>query len=326
VKNSAGLAITRRKFLGTATAFGAATLIPSIAKGQAANATQGTASQSSPAQPPAKKYQAKAPKTQPFGAEAFKASHNTTIRWLSSAGFFINSRGTTLMIDPLLEGYDMPIMVDMPIMPKDVPHLDAVLITHADTDHYSAATCRDLKSVCPAYHSTLYVGTVMQKDGLPSSGHEIGDTFKVGATQIKLTPADHDWQNAFAQQHPDPGAHHFDKKDCCGFWIETPDGTIWATGDTRPMSQLLQLPQMDAILLDYSEDAQFHLGLEGSVNLANAYPNTPVLLGHWGTVDAPNFSPFNGDPKHLSDRVVNPDRIKVLGPGEPFQLKRVKKS
>ena len=34
-----------------------------------------------------KKYQAKAPKTQPFGAEAFGASNTTTVRWLGMAGF-----------------------------------------------------------------------------------------------------------------------------------------------------------------------------------------------------------------------------------------------
>src|SRR5579884_3248677 len=123
----------------------------------------------------AKKYQAKAPKTQPFGAGAFAASRQTTIRWLGAAGFFINSRGTTLMIDPLLEGFDMPIMIDMPILPKEVPHLDAVLITHSDTDHYSIVTCRDLKPVCHSFHSTKYVDTVMQTDGLPGFGHGIGD-------------------------------------------------------------------------------------------------------------------------------------------------------
>ena len=49
-----------------------------------------------------KKYQAKAPKTQAFGEEAFEASGETTLRWLGMAGFLINSRGTTLMVDPLL--------------------------------------------------------------------------------------------------------------------------------------------------------------------------------------------------------------------------------
>ena len=76
-----------------------------------------------------KKYQAKAPKTQPFGAEAFKASDKTILRWLGMAGFFINSRGTTFMIDPLLGGFDMPIMVEFPIAAKDVPRLDAILVT-----------------------------------------------------------------------------------------------------------------------------------------------------------------------------------------------------
>ena len=46
--------------------------------------------------------QARAAETQPFGAEAFEASDGTVLRWLGMAGFLINSRGTTLMVDPLL--------------------------------------------------------------------------------------------------------------------------------------------------------------------------------------------------------------------------------
>jgi L-ascorbate metabolism protein UlaG (beta-lactamase superfamily) len=305
--------VTRRSLLLAGSAVASAMLRPLIANGQPGP----TAADSR-----AKKYQAKAPKTHPFGADAFKASQETTIRWLGAAGFLINSRGTTVMIDPLLKGFDMPIMIDMPIMPKDVVHLDAVLITHSDTDHYSVATDRDLSRVCEVLHSTKYVATVMQKDGLRAFGHAIEETFDAGPLRIKLTPVDHDWQNAF----PKPGQRHFAKEDCCGFWIETPDGTIWATGDSRLIPEQLQMPAMDAILLDYSEDAQFHLGLKGSLKLLNAYPKTPVLLGHWGTVDAPDFTPFNGDPQHLIARVVNPERIQVLAPGQPFRLKPVQKS
>ena len=76
----------------------------------------------------AKKYQAKAPKTQPFGKEAFQKSKNTTIRWLGMAGFLINSRGTTIMVDPLLEGFDMPLLINFPIKPNEIPYLDAVLL------------------------------------------------------------------------------------------------------------------------------------------------------------------------------------------------------
>src|SRR6188508_961839 len=104
--------------------------------------------------------QARAPKTQPFGAEAFEVADTTVLRWLGMAGFFINSRGTTLMIDPLLGGFDMPVMIEFPIATKDVPHLDAILVTHADNDHFSIPTNQELKSVTRVFHSTIYVDSL----------------------------------------------------------------------------------------------------------------------------------------------------------------------
>jgi L-ascorbate metabolism protein UlaG (beta-lactamase superfamily) len=268
-----------------------------------------------------KKYQATAPPTQPFGKEAFAPSNNTTIRWLGMAGFLVNSRGTTFMIDPLLEGYDMPTLRSFPIQPKEVPRLDAVFATHSDNDHYSVPTFKDLAPVTKEFHSTVYVDSLMKNEGFHSFGHYIGDTFHFGKVIARLTLADHAWQNNFPRQ----GQRYFSPGDACGFWFNTPDGSIWATGDSKFMEEQLHMPTPDLILFDYSEDAAFHSGLEGAVKIVNAYPNTPVILGHWGFVDAPDFIPFNGDPKHLKDRVINPERIIVLAPGQPFTLKRLKK-
>jgi hypothetical protein len=92
----------------------------------------------------AKKYQAKAPPTKPFGKEAFGPSKATTIRWLGMARFLVNSRGTTFMIDPLVEGYDLPLQMKFPITPKEVAHVDAILAMHSDNDHYSVETFKDL--------------------------------------------------------------------------------------------------------------------------------------------------------------------------------------
>ncbi len=269
-----------------------------------------------------KKYQAKAPPTQPFGKEAFQSSNSTTIRWLGMAGFLVNSRGTTFMIDPLLQGYDMPLLMNFPIKPKDVPHLDAVFATHSDNDHYSVETFKGLSPVTKQFHSTVYVDSLMKTEGLPSFGHFIGDTFRVGKISVQLTLADHAWQN----DYPSPGQRYYEPGDACGFWFNTPDGTIWAPGDSRFMQEQLHMPTPDAILFYYSEDALYHSGLEGAVKIANAYPNTPLILGHWGFVDAPDFTPFNGDPKRLSSRVANPERIIVLAPGAPFILKQLKKT
>jgi len=266
-----------------------------------------------------KKYQAKAPKTQAFGEEAFEASGETTLRWLGMAGFLINSRGTTLMVDPLLGGFDMPIMIEMPLAAADVPRLDAILVTHSDNDHYSVPTCRDLAGVTRAYHSTKYVASLMKDEDLPGHGHDIGEDFNVGPVRVEVTPADHAWQN----ESPGASTRTFQLEDACGFWIETPDGTIWAPGDSRLIPEHhLQMPAADALFFDFS-DSEWHFGLAGAVKMANAYPHTPLLLYHWGSVDAPDFAPFNADPESLYDRVKNPERIRVLAPGEPFTLNRL---
>ena len=267
-----------------------------------------------------KKYQAKAPPTQPFGKEAFGESDKTTLRWLGMGGFFINSHGTTLMIDPLLGDFDMPVMIDFPIKAENVPNLDAILVTHSDNDHYSIPTNRKLKKVTNEFHSTIYVDSLMTNEGFNSIGHNIGEIFSIGDIKVKVLPVDHSWQNAY----PGTSDRIFKDEDSCGFWIETSDGTIWATGDSRLMPEQLKMQEPDAILFDWS-DSEWHFTLEGAVKLANTYPNSKLLLNHWGSVDAPDFPPFNADPEVLKKLVVNPERIVLLAPGEPFILEKLKK-
>jgi len=265
-----------------------------------------------------KKYQACAPATQFFGAEAFEASDKTTIRWLGNAGEFINCHGTCIMIDPLLKGFDMPLLIDMPIAPEDVPRLDAVMITHCDNDHYSKVTCGEMAPICHEYHSTRYVAGLMVEEGLSAFGHDINETFEIGPVKVTLTPADHAWQNAF----PKYATRVFKFEDYCGFWMETPEGTIWMPGDSRLLPEHLKMPTPDVILMDFS-DSKWHIGLEGAVKLAEAYPHTPLLLLHWGTVDAPNMAEFNGDPEQFAKLIINPERIHAVAPGEPFILQRL---
>lgn len=264
------------------------------------------------------KGQAVPPPTQPFGAEAFEPSDGTVIRWLGSAGFLINSRGTCLMVDPMLKGFDMPVLIESPIVPADVPHVDAVLVTHCDNDHYSIPTCTEMADVCRQYHSTRYVDTLMKKQNLPSFGHGIGDTFRIGTVSVKLTPAYHTWQNEMEEFRK---VREYKREDYCGFLLDTPDGVIWAPGDSRFLPEFLELPAPDAIFFDFSDDV-WHIGLEDAVKIANTYPNAQLLLSHWGTVDAPDMKPFNPDPRSLEGRITHPERIHILAPGEPFTLRR----
>lgn len=253
--------------------------------------------------------------TQHFGKEAFAPNGHTEIRWLGNAGFFINSRGTCLMVDPMLVGFDMPLLIEAPILPEEVPALDAVLITHSDNDHFSVPTCERLSAACKAYHSTLYVDSLMKNLQLPSFGHSMKDTFHIKEIEVSLTPAYHTWQNEFGGFD-----RVFRREDYCGFLIRTADGLIWAPGDSRFLPEFLHLPAPDVIFFDFSDDG-WHIGLDNAARIANAYPNARLLLSHWGTVDAPDMKPFNADPKELEGRIVNPKRIHVLTPGEAFILK-----
>lgn len=264
--------------------------------------------------------QACAPKTQRFGKEAFEASDKTVIRWLGNSGALINSRGITVMVDPLLKGFDMPLLIDMPIEIPEVPQVDAILITHCDNDHFSRITCKELQAVCKTFHAPHYVADLMKEIGIEGQGYNIHESFEVENIRVTLTPADHAWQNSY----PKYKTREFKMEDCCGFWIDTPDGSIWAVGDSRLLEEQLQMPVPDAMLFDFS-DSSWHIGMEGAVKMANTYPDTPLILWHWGSVDAPKMKEFNGDPVELAEKIINPGRIVVLAPGEAYELRKLLK-
>lgn len=249
--------------------------------------------------------------------DAFDNISHTEIRWLGNASILINSRGTTMMIDPLLEGFDMPLLYDMPILPQDIPHLDATLITHIDNDHFSRPTCIDLKDVCDTYHAPHYVASEMIKEGIDGIGHSIHDSFYVHDIKVTLTPALHNWQNGSKKYQ----FREWKEEDYCGYYLETVDGTIWLPGDSKLMEEHLKMPHPDVILFDFS-DNDWHITLEGAITLANTYPQADLICIHWGSVDAPNMSPFNGNPEELKDKIINPERIQVLYPGEVYTLKK----
>lgn len=262
--------------------------------------------------------QAAAPKTVPMSPSDFSEKNSTVIRWLGNAGVHINSHGTNLMIDPVLKDFDFPLLIEMPVRPEDVPHLDAVLISHCDHDHFSKSTCMSLQSVCDSYHSTRYVAELCKEMGLKGIGHDINEKFNIHNISITLTPADHAWQNEMEEFSR---IRQYQIEDYCGFWLDTPDGSIWFVGDSRLMDNHLHMASPDAILFDFSDNS-WHIGLENAIRLANAYPNAQLILVHWGTYDAFDIDAHNANPESLKGKIVNEERIHLNAAGEPFILRK----
>lgn len=263
-----------------------------------------------------KSGQVMAPSTVQIQPEAFKEASKTSVYWLGNGGAMINARGTVILIDPLLEGFDMPLLMDsMPLDPKNIPHIDAVLITHIDNDHFSRPTCKDIQSQTDCFYAPNYVADVMDEEGYRVEKKTIHDQFAVGSAQIELTPALHYWQNGVKKWQ----YRYWKPEDYCGYWISTPDGTIWMPGDSKLLPEQLEMEEPSVMLFDFA-DNDWHITFEGAVKLANAYPNADLIAIHWGCVDAPQMTPFNGNPEALKERIVNPDRLKILAPGEEYVL------
>lgn len=259
--------------------------------------------------------QAIAPQSMKISKNDFKNDNETRIYWLGGAGIMIHSHHTHIMIDPVLKGFDMPLLYEIPILTQDVPHLDGVLITHIDNDHFSRATCSDLKKVCQKYHAPHYVAQVMNEEGYPTDVHDINESFQINHMKVTLTRAVHNWQNEKEKWQ----YRYWEERDYCGYLFETDDGTIWLPGDSKLVEEHLHMKEPDVILFDFA-DNEWHITLEGAIQLANTYPHSDLICIHWGSVDAPEMTPFNGNPEDLMDKIVNPERIKVLAPGQGYRL------
>ena len=259
------------------------------------------------------KGQAVAPKTIKLKKEDFDNHHEVAVHWLGGGGAMINSHGAIIMIDPLLKGFDMPLLVDMVMDTSEVPHVNGVLVSHVDNDHYSRPTLKDLKDRIEEVHTSYYVASLMKEecDIKDAIGHTWEDEIDIKNVHIKFMPADHNWQNAIEKYH----YREWKKEEYFGFYLKTEGKKIWYVGDSKLMDYQLKMEEPDLILFDFA-DNDVHIGLENAYKLANTYPNAKLLLIHYGCVDAPNASAFNGNPQNILDHVVNPERVLVVAPGE----------
>lgn len=280
--------------------------------------------------------QAIAPRMVPLSTASFEDQGCTFVCWLSGAGWFINCHGTVLMVDPLIaykplgpgihtvSELDFPLFQELPVDAEDVTRLDAVLYTHADGDHQGQMTVKILnRNTSCSFWGTDPVQARLAEMGVSADRCcpvKVGQGFSIGPMNIMPTVANHSWQNMNREFYGQP----YKLEDCCGFYICTPDGNIWITGDTMLCPEHLQMQNVDLMALDISEGKNFwHMGHEDTVRLANTLSQTHLIPHHYGSYDEPYHPYFCTDPLDFVDEISNADeRFHILGPGEPYILRQ----
>lgn len=280
------------------------------------------------------KKQARPPRTVPIKSDAFECRDETAVYWLGEAGVLINSRGTIILIDPVICRIPDSIMpghgwfsevnanrflIDLPIDAPHIERLDAVLYTHSDDDHMGMLTAPMLRSTGCAYHATAETARKLTDLGVPDTRihvHPKLDHFKVGCVEVVMTIANHPWQSSVPEAFD---GWHYTQDDCTGYKLVTPDGVLWVPGDSLLMDEHLQNQDVNLMFIDFSNDP-FHFGTENAIRLANALPQTQMVAYHWGTLDMPDFLPQNADPYTARAFIDRPERLHILAAGEKYVL------
>ncbi len=280
-------------------------------------------------EPSAKIYQARPAASRPIPATAFGPIDRTVVYWLGAAGVLVNTRGTTIMMDPILgtapddptksEIGGLPLLAPPPIMADAVPRLDAVLYTHSDGDHMGIATALGLLNSGTHFYTTEQAAGCLRQQGVPADrihAYQHHSSFYVKNVRVVMTGAFHPHQLGL------PLVNHyqyFSLNDCSGFRLETGDGIIWNPGDTMLMEEHLHNTDADLVFMDFSNN-EHHFGQKIAVQLANALRWSQLLMFHWGTVYSPEQDCYNADPAVIRPQLIQPQRLQVLAPGEPYVL------
>lgn len=151
--------------------------------------------------------------------------------WLGHASFLLQGAGVSLLIDPVFSSHCAPLPLpslkrkaSLPCEIKDLPRIDAVLVTHSHYDHLDLPTLQALghstRLFTPAGH-----GSWLRRRGFQAvtevQWHEFVDPFP--AIRFTATPAQH-----FTARSP----FDRDRAHWCGWRIDSPQGSLWHAGDS----------------------------------------------------------------------------------------------
>ena len=208
-----------------------------------------------------------------------------TLTWLGHSAFhLVTPRGKHLLVDPWLEGNPMTPVGDSPIT-----HVDAMLVTHAHSDHAGDVVRLARRFRCNVVAIFEAAGW-FEKQGVENCvGMNKGGTAQLHGLKVTMTNATH--SSSF---DTDDGRRY--GGDPAGFVVTLENGTsIYFAGDTGPMMDMQiigDLYRPDVSVLPIGD--LYTMGPREAAYAARLLRSPYIVPCHYGT-----FPALTGTPEAL---------------------------
>jgi L-ascorbate metabolism protein UlaG (beta-lactamase superfamily) len=244
------------------------------------------------------------------------------LTWLGHASILTEIDGTVVLVDPLF-GSAGPIrrVAKAPILPRDLPRIDAVVLTHGHHDHLDL---RSLRAVAKRFPSAVFITPVGLSRHLPWACKRRVElswwrAVQVGELEICLVPAQH-W-------HLRTGVDY--DRALWGGVVLRGSRSVYHSGDSGYFGGFKTIgrvfPELDVAVLPmgayeprwFMEDQ--HMAPEHSVQAFDDVGARFLVPMHWGTFDLSDEPLWHGPidllPQIAREHGIDADRVRVLPHG-----------
>jgi L-ascorbate metabolism protein UlaG (beta-lactamase superfamily) len=248
------------------------------------------------------------------------------IQYVGHATVLVDLDGVRLLTDPLLRNRVAHLRRVAPVAGNPQRGVDAVLVSHAHYDHLDVPSLEKLGKELPVVVPRGLGGLLRKRRFTSVLEVDVGETFSIGALEIRAVPAEHDRTRGPFGASADPVGY-----------VVSGSKSVYFAGDTDLFDEMTELGQVDIALVPISGWGPGlgtgHLDPPRAAEAVSRIRPGLAIPIHWGTYfpihlglrRVPSFVDVPPLEFVAAMREAAPDvTVRVLQPGEALELDSAK--